>query len=370
MNRRRNLILIGVIYGLALVGLLAAIAAVAGLLPLRPTPASTESELAMNPATVVARAVPTLRPIWPAEGSTSPVRRGTRTPVPVRRSPVTAGPVPGAPAAALSATPFSEAPEAPTQLPPGPTQLPGGPGATAPTAVEPPATPAGAVEQPGQVAATVTTESATATPTAGQSEAGQPGQISGRVLINNAPPASPLALTLENKSYQAIARATTGDGGSYAFPNVPASAEGYNVVFSQDLNPNSQIDRVATWAWLGPVPVRGGQTVDLPALDIALMGLQPSAPAHEGVVPGGQPVNFSWTPYPQATGYWLDLSRGDDQQNAWQSPLQPGTSATWDGTVAGQRAPGTYWWGVGARKPVSQYMLVLYSYLIKFTVQP
>ncbi len=191
----------------------------------------------------------------------------------------------------------------------------------------------------------------------------------------DADPAGPLTLTLASQSYQVITQITVDAVGAYTFTNVAESGEGYNVVFAQENNLGLPVDQVATWAWLGPVRVRAGEQVNLPTFDLGPSECRPLTPvadqAYDPPDPNpDNPVEFTWSPYPGAGGYWLDLARGSDLRHVWQSDLLTGLSATWDGRVNDARAPGEYWWGVGARKPVDPYTLVVYSYWSRFIINP
>jgi hypothetical protein len=182
-------------------------------------------------------------------------------------------------------------------------------------------------------------------------------------------------LRLQNQAYATVAETTVSSGGEYTFVNVPDSSEGFDVTFAQDWNAQTyQRDTIATWAWVGPVKVQGGAQLRLPDLEISLLGMKPLTPEFGARMSAqdiaAQPIEFTWSAYPQANAYWLDITSGLDNQTVWQSPLLQGTSTTWDGqsTAGIPVGPGDYWWSVGARRDVSPYTLIVYSYLTKFVI--
>ncbi len=134
-------------------------------------------------------------------------------------------------------------------------------------------------------------------------------------------------------------------------------------------------DDLATWAWLGLIRVQGGSNLRLPDLEISLLGMKPLTPAFASqisaqAIADADPIDFTWSPYPQASNYWFDLTSGLDDRTVWQSALLQTTSGTWNGqTSAGvAAAPGEYWWSVGARRDVSSYTLIMYTYLTKVVI--
>jgi hypothetical protein len=184
-----------------------------------------------------------------------------------------------------------------------------------------------------------------------------------------------VVLYLQTQAYTTVQHTTVGAGGEYAFTSVPASSDGYDVTFAQDWNEAYQRDTIATWAWLGPISVQDGAQLRLPDLEISLLGMQPVTPAFakqisQQAISAQQPISFTWSAYPQADAYWMDISRESDNQTVWQSPLVHGTSADWSGqTSTGAPAgPGTYWWSVGVRRDIAPYTLIAYSYLTKLVI--
>jgi hypothetical protein len=134
---------------------------------------------------------------------------------------------------------------------------------------------------------------------------------------------------------------------------------------------------VVSWAWLGSIVLEGGATLQLPDLELSLLGFRQVAPTPDAVITeaalsAGNPVQFEWTPYPQAALYWVDLSPGGEPDPIWQSPLLEGTSLLFDGTLEGGAAlqAGEYWWGVGARRAVGPYTWTVYGYQQRVFVEP
>ena len=216
------------------------------------------------------------------------------------------------------------------------------------------------------------TATAVPTPVAGSSQ----GSVRGRVLLDGAPAPAGLVLHLQTQAYDAVGETTVTTGGEYSFVNVPDSGEGYDVTFAQEWNDATyQRDTVATWAWLGPVVVQNGAELRLPDLDISLLGMKPLTPTFAAqvsaqAIAAGQPIDFTWSSYPQAGAYWLDLTGDPDNATVWQSPLLQIASGSWNGRSADGApvAPGEYWWSVGARRDVSSYTLIVYSYLTRLII--
>jgi hypothetical protein len=173
-----------------------------------------------------------------------------------------------------------------------------------------------------------------------------------------------VTLRLENQAYEQVGETRVASDGSYSFENVPPSAQGYNLLFHQEANPQYELEQVISWGWVGPVVVAADESVDLPELDIALLGLKPVSPAPNTSFSAGEPITFEWSAYPQAAAYWVDLVQGEDMRPIWKSvPLQS-TSVTFDGQAQkGQLEPGEYWWGIGAKRDLGGYTLVVYGYL-------
>jgi hypothetical protein len=200
------------------------------------------------------------------------------------------------------------------------------------------------------------------------------GVISGRVLLDGAPPESAVRLTLEDQA-TLVVRELEVTGGSYRFEALPASAEGYNVTFTQDRNPEFGVDDVVSWAWIGPAAVRDGCVTSLPDLEIGLLGLHQLNPSLDAFIGMGaatpaNPLVFKWTPYPAASRYWVDLHAGGTLARVWQSGVVTTESVAFDGNLDNGETlqPGTYWWRVGAQ--VDGINLTVSGPLAGFTVRP
>jgi hypothetical protein len=420
---RRNILLIGSVYAVALIVLLLAVAAFTGILPLGIRPAATV--VAKAAPTVVDKALPALRPIWPAGNETrSPTRTRTPTaspiptqvpvtstwtpaPEPIALAPeatvATALPVPpGARQAATGGPPAPgglPAPGMPSPVPGMPTVDPAPQAGQTPAAVQPTTSPVPGAptlgpefgptnvpnaaqtspSAPPRPSATLVATQArpTATNTATDTATATPqgkGRIVGKVLIDDALPTSMLTLTLESQTYEVITHTSVMIGtGAYTFTKVLDSGEGYNVVFAQEKNPGVQIDEVTTWAWIGPVPIEGDAVVTMPDFDIGLRGLMPVNPVPDMAYdqPNPSSLQFTWTSYPGTNvEYWMDLYQGKEQRLVKQSARSPESAYTWDGKIDGQRVADEYWWGVGARTTLDTYLQVAYTYLTRFVVRP
>lgn len=200
------------------------------------------------------------------------------------------------------------------------------------------------------------------------------GVISGRVLLDGAPPESAVRLTLEDQA-TLVVRELEVVGGAYRFAALPASAEGYTVAFAQDRNPQFGFDDVVSWAWIGPAEVRDGRVTSLPDLEIGLLGLHQLSPSVDaflgmGAATPANPLVFAWTPYPDASRYWVDLHAGGTLELVWQSGVVTTESVAFDGNLDNGETlqPGTYWWRVGAQ--VDGINLTVAGPLAGFTVRP
>ena len=287
--------------------------------------------------------------------SATPTPSGTSTPSPTPSS------TPGAAATVPTATPEPTATE-----PPAATATPVPSSTPLPTATPTPV--ASRTPQPTPTATPRPTATATPTDTPAPSSAA----IRGRILLNGAPPEGVVWLTLEDQAYQPL-RALEVSGGDYRFENLPASVAGYNVVFMQASNPQFGVDDVVSWAWIGPLAVRNGAEVDVPDLEIGLLGLtqtDPPADAFVGAITPQAPLTLEWDPYPDASRYWVDLHAGRALQRVWQSDAVDGMTVSFDGILdSGETlAPGTYWWRVGAQ--VDGMDMTLSGPLEGFTVRP
>ena len=241
--------------------------------------------------------------------------------------------------------------------------------------------PSTAVETSAATLQATSSPSATATATTepvvySTSEPGQT-RIVGRVVLNGIAAGAGATLKLQTQSYQVIAETTAAADGTYAFNDVAAPEDGYNIVFSQDWNGSYTGEEIATWAWLGPVYIHDGETITLPDFDISLKGMRPLSPTFEqqisqNLIFSGEPISFTWWSYPQAAYYWVDVARGADLIEAWQSELSDTPETEWNGALPdGSSAPtGDYWWGVGAERELNEYVLTVYTYLTKFVIKP
>jgi hypothetical protein len=204
-----------------------------------------------------------------------------------------------------------------------------------------------------------------------------PGRITGRVLLDGVPVDAGAMLVLEDPDLNIVDEARVDDGGVYVFEAVQASTEGYNVLFGQEWNEQYEVDQVITWGWIGPIILEGGAALELPDLDISLLGFEPHSPAPDATFSAAElsaenPITFEWEAYPQATTYWVDLMRGEELVTVWQSPFVGDTSTAFDGTLSdGERIDsGQYWWGVGAQRALGAYTLTVYGYLPSLTIEP
>ena len=204
-----------------------------------------------------------------------------------------------------------------------------------------------------------------------------PSRFTGRILLDGAPVAEGVALKLEDQSYNVIAGTTVEADGVYAFTDLPASSEGYNVLFAQEWNEQYDIDQVISWGWMGPIAVESGAVVELPDFEISLLGFrqvnpEPNATFSAAALSPQNTIVFEWTAYPQAVTYWVDLSPGEELEAVWQSALIQGTSAAFDGTLndGTHIQPGEYWWGVGARQELGSYTITIYGYQQRLSVEP
>ena len=184
-----------------------------------------------------------------------------------------------------------------------------------------------------------------------------------------------MTIKLEDQAINTIAQTVSGGDGMYAFANLTATSEGYNLVFAQEWNTQYELDQVISWGWLGSIPVTDGTVAQIPDFDISLLGFEPTTPAANAsfsAVSSSNPIQFDWVSYPEATKYWVDLAHGQDQNVVWQSSIAQSTSVSFDGTLTSgsQIQPGEYWWGVGARRDLGAYKLTVYGYLPVLLIVP
>jgi hypothetical protein len=184
------------------------------------------------------------------------------------------------------------------------------------------------------------------------------------LLLNGVPVSGGVMLKLENQVYEQVAETVVASDGSFSFENVPPSDQGYNLLFQQEANPQYDLEQVISWGWMGPVVVAADESVNLPELDIALLGLRPVSPEPNASFSAGTSITFEWSAYPQATAYWVDVVQGEDMRPIWKSAPLQSTSVTFDSQKGrDQLEPGEYWWGIGAKRDLGDYVLVVYGYL-------
>jgi hypothetical protein len=201
--------------------------------------------------------------------------------------------------------------------------------------------------------------------------------VTGRLVKDGAPVEAGVALRLEDPAYATIATATTDAQGVYAFKNLTAFSTRLNVLFTQESNEQYDVGEVASWAWLGPLMISSGTTVELPDFEIGLLGFEQVSPPSGASLSASEisaqnTLIFEWAPYPAASAYWVDLTKGDELALVWQSPLVESASVTFDGTLGdgSHVTADSYWWGIGARADAGGYQLTIYGYLPTLVVTP
>lgn len=231
---------------------------------------------------------------------------------------------------------------------------------------------------PTPAAATLSpTPALTRTPTPSPTGSSTTAALRGRVVRDGTPVGAGIVLIMEDQASQAVAEVTTGPQGGYTFTGLDPSAEGYNLVFTQENNEALPVEGVLSLAWVGPIPLEAGDALELPDLDISLQGFQQQQPAPgasvsaAGISPS-DPLEFSWGTHPAASQYWVDLLLGEDQVPVWGSFLSDDPSATFDGQLVdgSQVEPGDYWWGIGAEGELGEYDLTVYGALAALTITP
>jgi hypothetical protein len=201
----------------------------------------------------------------------------------------------------------------------------------------------------------------------------QPGVILGKVFLNGMPLDRSITLVLENQDYLAVQKLSFQKG-EYRFDNLPASIEGYNILFSQENNPQFENGSVVSWAWIGPVSIRDGETREMPILDLSIQGLQPLSPSDGSIFKASSlqttPLVFEWQGVPTASRYWVDLFIGSSFQSVWQSDFISQPYVRFNGSFqSGERlAPGSYWWSVGMQ--IDDLSLTVVSPVAGFTLLP
>jgi hypothetical protein len=197
--------------------------------------------------------------------------------------------------------------------------------------------------------------------------------IAGKVVISALPIDQEITLVLEDQKYQVVQKMTFQKG-EYRFENLPASIEGYNILFSQENNPQFENTGVVSWAWIGPVSIRDDEIREMPMLDISMQGFQPLSPPDGSIIKASSiqntPLIFEWQAFPTASRYWVDLFTGSSLQFVWQSNFVSQSSISFDGSFQnGERiAPGSYWWSVGMQ--IDGISLTIVSPVAGFTLMP
>ena len=205
----------------------------------------------------------------------------------------------------------------------------------------------------------------------------EPATLSGRLVKDGIPVSAGVTVKLEDQNYAIFATTNTDGNGYFTFDNLTTLGQSLNVLFAQEWNEQYDIGEVVSWAWLGPVTLSSGSTLELPDIDIDLPGLNQISPAPGTSLPASQisaqnPVIFEWTPQPAASSYWVDLTKGDELTRVWQSALVETTSVAFDGSLddGSQITADTYWWGIGARRDIGDYRLTIYGYLSTLVITP
>ena len=207
--------------------------------------------------------------------------------------------------------------------------------------------------------------------------------MTGLVVRDGAPVEAGVTVKLEDQTYAIVVTATTDAQGCYTFANLTAPGllsalgPGFNVLFAQEWNEQYDVGDVVSWAWMGPLTISRGTTVEVPDFEISLLGFEQVTPSSGASFSAADispqnPVTFEWAPYPAASAYWVDLTKGDDLNRVWQSTLVDTTHVDFDGTLEDDShvTADTYWWGVGARKGVGDYQLTVYGYLPTLLIAP
>ena len=204
-----------------------------------------------------------------------------------------------------------------------------------------------------------------------------PASVRGHLVRDGTPVETGVTVKLEDQAYAIIATTTTDAQGTYAFEGVTTSGTGLDVLFAQEWNEQYDVGEVASWAWLGPFTIPRGMAVELPDFEIGLLGFEQVDPPSGAFfsaadISAQAPLVFEWNPYPQATAYWVDLTKGDDLNRVWQSALVETTSLDFYGTLGNgdHITADTYYWGIGARKNLGDYHLTVYGYLPTLIITP
>jgi hypothetical protein len=254
--------------------------------------------------------------------------------------------------------------------------------ATAPSSTTPSPTVAAAASQtltpvpsasPGFSPAPTSTPLRTSTP--GPTATALTPSIGGRVLLNGQPVMPGIILVLEDQSFHIVAETVVAGGGVYEFQDVPPSTDGYNVTFGWQYNQSYGLDEVIAWGWIGPVAFDGRSALQLPDLEIGLLGpehLQPEPDTSRSAtsISSATPLAFVWSPHPTATRYWVDILSGATLERAWHSGFTESTSTNFEGLLDdGSRIqPGIYWWAVGGQSTREGYRLTVYGHLASLRI--
>ena len=262
---------------------------------------------------------------------------------------LTSAPTASEPALPTTSAPFASSTPLPT-FTPLPTSSPTASASPSPSATASPIPRANPSATPQELLLPI----ATATPLA--------AGISGRVLLNGRPVEPGLVLALEDADFNQIAETTVGIGGAYQFTDLPASDVGYNVTFSWARNQTYDPSAVIAWGWIGPVPYDGQSALQLPDLEIALLGLEPVQPEPDTTysaasISAAAPLSFSWSPYPRAERFWVDIQAGPALESVWRSQFVQEPFTEFDGLLDdGSRIqPGVFWWAVGSQITLDGY---------------
>jgi len=179
--------------------------------------------------------------------------------------------------------------------------------------------------------------------------------IRGRILLRGDALDEAVRINIENLDLFTVQQITI-PGGDYAIYDLAPSVKGYSILFSQDINPGFSLDQVIRWGTVSASPVLSGEMVNLPDLEIGLLGLQPLVPLPDAVISTApvsvlNPLRFVWVPYPSADEYWIELRSNRLSAPVWDSGFISATSVDFNGTLwsGASIQPGTYWWSVGAR---------------------
>jgi hypothetical protein len=194
-------------------------------------------------------------------------------------------------------------------------------------------------------------------------------------LLGGQPAAAGTLLVLEDQSLNIVAETTLGADGRYRFANVPASVDGYNVTFSWERNPTYGLDEVIAWGWIGPVAYADQEAIQLPDLEIGLLGLEHIQPEPDTIhsaaaISAGTPLTFVWDQHPAASQYWVDLLAAPVLERVWRSPFTPTTSIDFSGRLDDGRhiPPGQYWWAVGGQRVRDGYPITVYGQLAGLSI--